>query len=91
MAKVVTRGELKKLLAAHMMRSVSDRYALLLKVGCSLDHVARYNLDKTPDLLVDMFLGPNGLRYWDGSIEGEKVIEALINEPLPEGIVIPES
>ncbi len=82
--------DLEKLVIAHMMRSTSERYALLLKVGVEYRYLAQFNLDASPRLIASQLCGPqNGIIDWMGKEAGSVVFEALKVEPLPEGIVLP--
>ena len=78
--------KLKLLVEKQMMRSVSQRYALLYKIGVSHKTLSMMDLEGTPNMVGGHLLGHNGLVYWEGKELSEKLIDLLINEPLPEGI-----
>ncbi len=81
---------LKNLIIAHMMRDVSARYALLLKVGVSFETAGRLNLNNTPDLVADSLLRRDGgIEYWEGAEKAKEIFANLTKTPLPEGIALP--
>ncbi len=85
----MTEVLLKNLIIAHMMRDVSARYALLLKLGVSFETVGRLNLDGSPNSVSDDILGRYGIEYWEGPVKAKEIFANMTKEPLPDGITIP--
>lgn len=82
--------DLLDLVAAHMMCSVTERYAILLKVGVPFDFLSRrLRLDGAPDMVAYMLLNNEGIVDWMGKEEGNACLERLMAEPLPVGITLP--
>lgn len=78
---------LREYLTRHFMRSVSERYALLISAGISIHLLAQLKLDGSPSIDAPYFI--HFLKQYSKEEALKTFFEKIVKIPLPDGIPVP--